>query len=269
MANLERLSEPETSLNHEDISRLSSTVAFVLCGGYGTRLKDLTKDKLPKPLFPLGKSTIIDYSIQPFRESGVGHIVLIIAHNGIQIENHFNNEPLGQNEKTKIMFTDQGEPTGVVPAIQLALQEYRELTKKSIIISDGDAVRFGLDIKNMYEYYIASGANVSLLVTTVEDTSKHYGIIVSSEDSQVVSEIVHFPPNGTIPNNLVFTGLIMCNNNAMRVIENKQSGKTWSDMLSSLFKLGGMSVYFANIGYHNINTPEELLEAESAIPLSR
>lgn len=82
--------------------------AIILAGGKGTRLKPFTMT-IPKPLLPLGDTSILEIVIEQLVASGVSRIILTLGHManllmacigngdrwGVQIESIIEREPLG------------------------------------------------------------------------------------------------------------------------------------------------------------------------------
>jgi len=99
----------ERNMNAKDVLQPAAvTTAVILAGGKGTRLKPFTMT-IPKPLLPLGDTSILEIVIEQLAAAGVLRIVLTLGHMsqlilssvgeggrwGIRIESVLENEPLG------------------------------------------------------------------------------------------------------------------------------------------------------------------------------
>ena len=60
----------------------------VLCGGFGTRLGELTRD-LPKPMLPIGGRPYLERVLESFADCGLREFVLLTGHLAEVIESHF------------------------------------------------------------------------------------------------------------------------------------------------------------------------------------
>ena len=60
------------------------TVA-VLAGGLGRRLRELSGDTLPKPLYPVLGRPFLDWKLEGLAAAGVTHVLLLVGHEGEQI----------------------------------------------------------------------------------------------------------------------------------------------------------------------------------------
>ena len=65
---------------------LKNYVAVIQAGGKGTRMKSLTKDKIPKPLLKINGKPMIEWQIENIRKYGIQEVVLIIGHLGEKIK---------------------------------------------------------------------------------------------------------------------------------------------------------------------------------------
>ena len=68
---------------------LKNYVAVIQAGGKGTRMKSLTKDKIPKPLLKINGKPMIEWQIENIRKYGIQEVVLIIGHLGEKIKEYF------------------------------------------------------------------------------------------------------------------------------------------------------------------------------------
>lgn len=94
--------------------------AFILAAGRGERMRPLT-DTLPKPLIPVGGSTLIEIRVRALAASGITHIVVNHAHLGNQIMQHLGD---GNRYGVRISYSDEssgalGTAGGIIKALPL------------------------------------------------------------------------------------------------------------------------------------------------------
>ncbi len=94
--------------------------AFILAAGRGERLRPLT-DTLPKPLIPVGGSTLIEIRIRSLAAVGITHIVVNHAHLGQQILQRLGD---GSRYGVRISYSDEsrgalGTGGGIIKALPL------------------------------------------------------------------------------------------------------------------------------------------------------
>jgi len=63
--------------------------AVVLCAGKGTRIREVTEDKIPKPMIEVDGKPILEYTIENLEENGVDEVLINLHHKGEVIEEYF------------------------------------------------------------------------------------------------------------------------------------------------------------------------------------
>lgn len=105
----------------------------VLCGGFGTRLGELTRD-LPKPMLPVGGRPYLERVLASFAERGLTDFVLLTGYRAEVIEDHFKN---GEDFGYRVAYSRETEPLGTGGA----LREARQLLGDRFILTFGDVLR--------------------------------------------------------------------------------------------------------------------------------
>src|SRR3989344_5877721 len=108
---------PPESLPIPELADCSEVTAIALCGGKGTRMRELTQDLYPKPLVRVGNQTLLDYSLQPLRDAGVTNIIYATAHKGEMIRDHV----LSMNPPPGTVFSQRQSEMEIVDAVKLGL----------------------------------------------------------------------------------------------------------------------------------------------------
>jgi len=62
----------------------------ILCGGYGTRIRDVS-EHLPKPMLPIGEHPILWHVMKIYSHHGINDFILCLGHNGWRIKEYFLN----------------------------------------------------------------------------------------------------------------------------------------------------------------------------------
>jgi NDP-sugar pyrophosphorylase family protein len=110
-----------------------NTVVAILCGGFGTRLGDLTRDR-PKPMIEIGGRPYLERVIESFAERGFTEFVLLTGYKAEVIEEHFGD---GARFEVRIAYSRETEPLGTGGA----LREARSLLSDRFILTFGDVLR--------------------------------------------------------------------------------------------------------------------------------
>ena len=84
--------------------------AIVLAGGLGTRLREITGDRCPKPMVPTpslhGKVAFLDWPLGWLERQGVSDVVICTGHLGEQIERHYSGP---RDDGLAIRFSHQAD----------------------------------------------------------------------------------------------------------------------------------------------------------------
>ena len=89
-------------------------IAVIQAGGKGTRLRELTNDKIPKPLLEINGKPMIEWQIENLIQYGIREVVIIIGHLGEKIQEYFGN---GNRWKVKIEYIREKRPLGSAGAL--------------------------------------------------------------------------------------------------------------------------------------------------------
>jgi len=108
------------------------TVAL-LCGGFGTRLGELTRD-LPKPMIDVGGRPYLERVVESFVACGLRDFVMLTGYKADVIEAHFGD---GSRFGARITYSQEMEPLGTGGA----LREARALLSDRFLLTFGDVLR--------------------------------------------------------------------------------------------------------------------------------
>ena len=59
--------------------------AVIMAGGKGTRLKEMTRNEIPKPMVKILGKPILEYQIDVLKENGLKDIIIVIGYLGHKI----------------------------------------------------------------------------------------------------------------------------------------------------------------------------------------
>jgi len=182
-------------LTGDSHQRLRRTVALVLAGGRGTRLKDLT-DWHAKPAVPFaGKYRIIDFALSNCINSGIRRVGVLTqykAHSLIQhIQRGWGFLSGEFNEFIELLPAQQrtdGEAwyKGTADAIFQNLDIIRDHDPAYILILAGDHV-YKMDYARMLDDHAERGADVSVACIEVPlEEARGFGVMQVDGDDQII-----------------------------------------------------------------------------------
>jgi len=105
-------------------------IAFVLCGGKGTRLRPYTYS-IPKPMLPLGRRPILEFVVENFAHSGITDLILTVGYLKEQIISHFGD---GSRFGVKITYSEEKEELNTAGSIL----PKQGLAKETFAVAMGD-----------------------------------------------------------------------------------------------------------------------------------
>ncbi len=156
------------------------TEAVLLVGGQGTRLRPLTVNT-PKPMLPVAGVPFTVHQITRARDAGVTRIVLATSYRADVFREFIDGEDLG----IEIVIATEDEPLGTGGAIRHALPHLHSAPDDPVLIFNGDVLT-GVDIAGLVSGHVASGSDVTLYLTPVEDP-RAYGLVPTDADGRVTA----------------------------------------------------------------------------------
>lgn len=138
----------------------------ILCGGKGTRLKELTED-IPKPLVEIDSKPIIWHIMKIYSYYGFNDFILCLGYKGRMIEEYFKKN---NSERWNIKFVDTGEDTNKGQRLKMV---ENHIKGDNFFVAYGDDVA-DVNIKKVLDYHLARGKIATLTAINPESP---FGII--------------------------------------------------------------------------------------------
>lgn len=153
------------------------SVAFILAGGLGKRLRPLTEE-LPKPLLPLDDNRrILDFQLEWLKRYGISEVFLLVGYLKEKIIEYAGS---GSKWGVHISYIVEDEPLGTGGAIRNAAQILSKL--EPVLVVNGDVVT-NINLTLLIDA-LASGASASIAVVPLRSP---YGIVEVGLDGRVLS----------------------------------------------------------------------------------
>ena len=142
--------------------------AIILAGGFGTRLKEVIGDEIPKPMAPVMSHPFLEYLLTYLDTWGVSRVVMAVGYKHEVIENHFKD----CYKDIEIVYSVEEEPLGTGGAVKKAM-EY--VNGYSTYVINGDTY-FDVNLWKMANFHRANEADCCLAMRKVSDISR-YGTV--------------------------------------------------------------------------------------------
>lgn len=131
--------------------------AVIQAGGKGTRLRDVTRDEIPKPMIPILGKPLLEWQIEKCKENGITEIILIIGHLGDYIREYFGD---GTAWDVSISYVQEKEPLGTAGAF-FYLKDM--IGHEDFLMTYGD-VFWDIDVNRMLKYHYERHSLCTLFV---------------------------------------------------------------------------------------------------------
>lgn len=228
-------------------------VAVIQAGGKGTRMRELTLDRIPKPLLALNGKPMIEWQIESLRKYGITEFVFIVGHLGNLIENYFGD---GSKWGVQIKYIWEKEPLGSAGALYFAKNI---IGKRDVILIFGD-VMFELDWNKFIDFHERKEGIVTLLAHPNSHPFDSDLLIVDEND--VVSGI---DSKNNIRDysykNCVNAGLSIFDNKLLEKIDEVRKIDYEAELVAPLMPNGKVYAYITTEYVKDVGTPERFAVA--------
>ena len=154
------------------VSKAQVTDVLILCGGFGTRFREVRED-IPKALAPIQGLPFIDLILKELVDQGFRRFILATGHLSSQLENHVN-----QRTDAEYIISCEPSPLGTGGAIKFAEKHFRS---KQILILNGDSsIIFYLP--SLLEFHHNNHADMSILLSSTTKGNDYGNVKINDEN---------------------------------------------------------------------------------------
>jgi len=206
--------------------------AVILAGGFGRRLLPLTED-IPKPLLPMGDSTVYGLMVKRLCDFGFTDISVATMYKAEQIEAY-------PTEGVTPRFFRESSPLGTAGCVKNAAFDIKE----SFLVVSGDTV-CDFNFGDIMEKHRKSGAPVSVVCVRV-NTPTEYGTVLAEEGR--IRAFIEKPSWKRTLTNLVNTGIYVIEPCVRDMIDEGEQDFA-RDLFPKLLKMGVEIACIEETGY--------------------
>ncbi|ETX14595.1 glucose-1-phosphate adenylyltransferase [Roseivivax halodurans JCM 10272] len=190
------------------ITRLSQrSMAFVLAGGRGSRLRELTDRRVKPAVYFGGKTRIIDFALSNAMNSGIRKMAIATQYKAHSLIRHcqrgWNFFRAERNEFLDILpasqrMNDQNWYRGTADAVAQNIDIVDSYGVDYVLILAGDHI-YKMDYELMIEHHVESGADVTIGCLTVPRAEASAFGVMAVDDKDVITSFLEKPadPPGT------------------------------------------------------------------------
>lgn len=226
-----------------------------MAGGKGTRLASLTKNEIPKGLYPVAGRPILEWQLIRLKRYGIMDATLVVGELGECIKEYFGDgTSLGMN----ISYITETEPLGTAGSLY-----YLKETEPFIFIM-GD-IFFDFDIKKMIGFHKEKAAFVTLLA---HPNMHPYDsdLVVTDKDDRVLRFDSKHNVRDYWYDNLVNSGIFIMDPGICRYVKEPKKMSLEKDLLAGLMETEPVYAYRSPEFIRDVGTPDrvEVTEREYA-----
>lgn len=174
---------------------LQGTVAVILVGGEGTRLRPLTTN-IPKPMVPIVNRPFLEHVIDYLKGYGVNEIVLALCYLSDCIQGHFGD---GSALGARLIYEVEERPLGTAGAVK----NLEGHLKSTFLVFNGD-IFTDLDLGAMMAFHREKRAKATIALTPVENPTL-YGV-VETDSGDRVERFIEKPSWDAVTTNMINAG---------------------------------------------------------------
>ena len=146
--------------------------AFVLCGGYGTRLRAVLADR-PKSMALISGTPFLELLLDRLRSQGIDDLILGTGYMADRIESYFGS---GDKHSMRMRYSREDKPLGTGGALKLA----EPLISDPVLVLNGDSyVEWSL--VPMLELFTGKDAPLVMVVQAVADVARYGSVLLDQE----------------------------------------------------------------------------------------
>jgi mannose-1-phosphate guanylyltransferase len=227
--------------------------AVVLVGGFGTRLRPLTRHT-PKQMLPILDRPMIEWVLGHLARHGVDDAVLSL---GYRPDDFVAAYPEGICAGVRLHYAVEDEPLDTAGAVGFAARDAG--IDERFLVVNGDGLT-DLDIGALVDFHDQAGAEGTITLHAVDDPSR-YGVVPTDDDGRVVA-FVEKPPRDDAPTNMINAGFYVLEPSVLDRIDAGRrvsiERETFPAMVAdrTLFAMSDGGVYWLDAG-----TPEAYIQA--------
>jgi len=227
----------------------------IQAGGLGSRMRELTKDEIPKPMLCFNGKPVLQWQIENLAGYGFREFVIIIGHLGKKIQDYFED---GRRLGVHISYIQEEEPLGSAGALYF-LKEMLLADRFLLIFGD---VMFELDWNRMFTFHEKHQGKATLLVHP-NNHPFDSDLLTMNESCQVTGLSPKNQARNGWHDNCVNAGIYILSKSVTEQMTAPQRMDLEKDVLTPLMKEQEVYGYRTPEYVRDIGTPERFWRAVS------
>lgn len=223
-------------------------IAVIQAGGLGTRMREYTKDLIPKPLLKLNGKPMIQWQMESFARFGITEFIIITGHLGEKIEEWFGD---GSKYGYSIKYIKESTPLGSAGSLFYIKDKLKD---RDFVLAFGD-VMFVINLERLLSFHENKGVCSTLVVHP--NSHPYDSDLVIMDSNNIVTGIEKKGmPRETWYKNCVNSGLYVFKSEVLDDFSAPTKLDMEKDVISPLIKRGEVCGYATPEYIKDVGTPE-------------
>lgn len=227
--------------------------ALILAGGKGTRLAELTKNLIPKPMVVIDGKPILERAVMQLKRYGVTDIFMSVGYLNEKIRDYFGN---GEKFGVNIEYIIENEPLGSGGALFFV----KDKIKSDLIVCPGDVI-FDVNFTKLVEYHRQKNALITLF--SHPNIHPYDSDLIMTDDEMRVTEInKKNSERNFFYKNLVNAGIFVLSPDTLSFFKELKAVNMEHDFVSSFIEGGRVFAYKSAEYVKDVGTPDRFSATE-------
>jgi len=234
-------------------------IAFILAGGKGTRLKEITPDDMPKPMVDIAGKPILQYQIEFLAKNNIKEVIVSVGYGAAAIKKYFGE---GKKYGLSIKYSEEPQPLGTAGAFKYAELLFGDA--KDILVLYGDII-FDIDWDRLINFH-HSHSGLGTLLVHPNDHPFDSDLLETDSAGKILEFISKPHPAGQTYRNLVNAGMYILKPGIARFIKSGQKLDFGKNVFPELIgKSQNIYTYKSSEYVRDVGAPERFKDVEKDI----
>lgn len=252
-----RITKPPYYENYQDLSLKFDCV--IMCGGLGSRLREVTSDTVPKALIKVGHQPLISYSVDLLSPSFVNRLIFAVGHLADQVVSWVKSANLPYD----VYFSTQPE-AGYVSAVRSAM---KLSGRDSVVFIHADEIRPGLSLTDAIKSHLSLRLPGTVVATLADQLHLRWLVGFNESRTRVAKLVIRPAIYRRAPSvrGYALAGALILQQEAVSFLDSSISAD-YLGVVEPLIRAGKLGVRCAaTASLFNVGTPEELADASAYV----
>ena len=231
--------------------------AYIMAGGFGTRLSELTKGEIPKPMVQISGKSLLERAILSLKENGITEFIISVSFMADKITNYFGD---GSSLGVKIEYVYEKEPLGSGGALYFL----KGKVNKTFVVCSADTI-FDIDISKMLAFHKKKKA-IATLFTHPNIHPYDSDVILTDKFSRVQGILSKNAERQGYYKNNVNAGFILLEPTALDRLNQAKKLNLENDFIKGLIESGERVYAYKSTEYiKDVGSPERFYAVQGEI----